>query len=79
MFRPWEVVEKQKQEILSDEKEPVNNQSVSEIIKNPPKNRNTQNNRSTSYNTLNLKSVHSYLLHKIYPSNIKTTNEKSNF
>lgn len=49
------------------------------MIKNPAKNKNTQNNRSTLYNALNLKSVHSYLLHKIYPSNIKTTNETSNF
>jgi len=79
MFRPWEIIEKQNGNILSDEKQSVNIQDVLIEDKNSNINKNTQNNRATSYNALDLKTVYSYLLDKIYPSNIKTTNEKLNF
>jgi len=80
MFRPWEVIEKQNGNILSDEKQSVNTQDVLIEDKANIENSNIKKyTRSTSYNALNLKTVYSYLLDKIYPSNIKTTNEKSNF
>lgn len=80
MFRPWEEVEEHNESIWSYEKQSLNtHNSIIDSKYCNDNNQKIEKNRSTSYKELDLKAVYSYLAEKLYPTNVKTANEKSNF